>query len=117
MNVQKLVREKYNSLKNILDEQQKRLWAASEAISLGSDGVKIVREATGIAQSTIYLGIQELKKKNSTKDALTMENRRIRRPGAGRPRIETEDPSIKVELKRLVDATTRGSHASPFMDM
>ena len=45
MSAEETVREKYNYIKNILDEQQKRLWAASEAISLGSGGAKIVKIA------------------------------------------------------------------------
>ena len=108
MSAEETVREKYNYIKNILDEQQKRLWAASEAISLGSGGAKIVKIATGIAQSTIYLGIKELKEGKTTRDAVDIENKRIRRPGAGRPSVEIENPSIKDELAKLVESTTRG---------
>ncbi|MBI5345851.1 MAG: ISAzo13 family transposase [Chlamydiae bacterium] len=32
----------------------------------------------------------------------------MRRPGAGRPSVEIENPSIKDELKKLVESTTRG---------
>jgi transposase len=105
---QNAIKEKYIVMRSILDEKQRRLWASVEAISLGVDGVKIVKNATGISQSTIYAGIQELKKGNIARDALDVEIRRTRRPGAGRPRLEEEDPSLKDALERLVEPTTRG---------
>ena len=48
MNPEQVIREKYRQLQGNLNEQQKRLWAASEALSCGYDGVTTVHKATGI---------------------------------------------------------------------
>ena len=38
---------------------------------------------------------------------------RLRRPGAGRPRIQTTQPGITAALEALVDPLTRGDPTSP----
>ena len=38
---------------------------------------------------------------------------RVRRPGAGRPRLEAEQPGIREALERLVEPLTRGDPTSP----
>ena len=44
----------------ILNERSRRLWAATEALSLGHGGIAALEQATGISRSTISRGIQEL---------------------------------------------------------
>ncbi len=39
--------------------------------------------------------------------------RRVRRPGAGRPRLEAAQPGLEEALERLVDPLTRGDPMSP----
>jgi hypothetical protein len=47
------VRRKWDAMQNYLDERGRRIWAASEAESLGHGGVTIVHEATGMSRSAI----------------------------------------------------------------
>jgi hypothetical protein len=47
-------------MQNHLDERGRRVWAASEAQSLGHGGVTILHEATGMSRSAITQGIAEM---------------------------------------------------------
>src|SRR5674536_312074 len=58
--LEQIISEKYELLKPFLDEQNKRLIAAAEAISLGEGGISIVSRATGISRDTISKGCKEL---------------------------------------------------------
>lgn len=66
-----------------LDERQRRWVAGLEAQRLGHGGIHLVAQITGLDDKTIRQGIRDLKSglRAHPKD-------RIRRPGAGRPRIE-----------------------------
>jgi hypothetical protein len=57
--------------------------------------------ATGVAPSTIGRGLKEL--------AQDEPSERIRRPGAGRKRTISKDPTLLVDLEVLVEPTTRGN--------
>ena len=50
--LENIISDKYELLKPFLDEQNKRLFAAAEAISLGEGGISIVSRATGIYRDT-----------------------------------------------------------------
>ena len=50
------LRTKYETLIPILTERSRRLWAATEAMSLGHGGIALVVRATGISRSTISRG-------------------------------------------------------------
>src|ERR1700733_7907717 len=108
MNTEQIIREKYLQLQENLSEQQKRLWAASEALSCGYGGVTIVHKATGLSRPTINFGIQEIKQGSSLK-----EGDRIRRPGAGRKKVEIEYPLLLQALKKLLENETRGDPEQP----
>ncbi len=47
------IRAKYEALAPVLTERSRRLWAATEAKSLGHGGTAAVIRATGISRSTI----------------------------------------------------------------
>ena len=91
----------------ILTERSRRVWAATEAMSLGHGGIVAVARATGISRSTISRGIQELR----SGETLTPE--RIRRPGAGRKRATDKDPTLLSDLEALLEATTAGMPNAP----
>ena len=55
-----LITERYKVLEGILDERQRRLYAAAEAKVLGHGGVKRVWNATGVARGSILAGLKEL---------------------------------------------------------
>jgi hypothetical protein len=69
------IKARFETLAPHLDEQTRRLFAATEVNAAGRGGVKAVSEATGVARSTIGRGLAELRSTASL-------NHRIRRPGA-----------------------------------
>jgi len=50
--------QQYTILAEHLNERGRRMWAASEAMTLGYGGTAAVARATGIAPSTIGIGIR-----------------------------------------------------------
>jgi len=101
----KLVTRKFELLGAALDERQRRLWAAAEAIVLGHGGITGVAAATGLARSTVWLGVQEL-------EGPAEDTGRVRREGAGRKRISETQPGILDALNALVEPSTRGDPQS-----
>jgi transposase len=98
--------EKFSDIASVLDERARRLWAATESRALGYGGDALVSAATGLARVTIRRGRREL-------DRGIEVTGRVRRAGAGRPRLETSQPGIKEALERLVEPLTRGDPTSP----
>lgn len=90
----------------LLDERARRLWAAAESIAIGYGGDAVVSAATGLARQTIRNGRRELAAGLPTTG-------RIRRPGAGRPTVEQQQPGLTAALEALVDPLTRGDPTSP----
>ena len=93
----------------MLDEHERRRFAAAEAASAGYGGVSAVARATGIARSTIGRGLSELRT-GGEPDA-----GRIRRPGGGRRPLSETDPSLLDDLRALVEPQTRGDPQSPLL--
>lgn len=91
-----------------MDERMTRLWAAAEAETLGYGGIAIVARATGIAPSTIGVGLRELRGEAAPGALVT-----VRRRGGGRRPHEVAHPELLDALKRLVDPATRGDPESP----
>lgn len=104
------IQEKYLSLKSVLDERSRRLWAATEAKSLGFGGISIVCRATGLSRTTIHQGIKDL---SESKVTSTQPIGRIRSSGGGRKPITEYDPTILTDLEHLVEPLTRGDPESP----
>jgi len=102
------IREKFQALKQELDERARRRWAATEARALGYGGISVVAAATGLSLNTIRAGIKELQ----AVDAETGP-RRIRRKGGGRKHLTETDPQLAKDLDRLVEPMTRGDPSSP----
>jgi len=103
---------KYQQLAPYLTEKSRRLWAASEAWSLGRGGVSVVAEATGLSRATIHTGLGELK----TAPASTVPTEaglRVRRLGGGRKRLTASDQTLLEDLESLVEPVTRGDPESP----
>ena len=101
------IRKKYQALRRVLDERQRRLWAAAEAQALPHGGVSLVAQATGLSRSTIHAGMRELK----SGAGKALEGGRIRRSGGGRKPLT--DPQLFQALEALVGPTTRGDPESP----
>src|SRR5258707_1781968 len=97
------IRKKYQALRSVLDERQRRLWAASEAQSLPHGGVSVIAQATGLSRSTVHAGMREL----SQGPGKAMAAGRARRSGGGRKYLV--DPKLLQALERLGAPTTRGA--------
>ena len=97
---------KYAAVASALDERGRRLWAAAESRAIGYGGDAVVSAATGLARQTIRNGRSEIEQGIDLKG-------RVRRPGAGRPKIHSTQPGLKEALERLVDPLTRGDPRSP----
>ena len=106
------VRRKFELLHPLLNERLRRHWAACEAMTLPRGGVTLVAQATGLSRTTIWAGLRELRHPEGVPtDGLPPE--RIRHTGAGRPFLETADPTLVKDLEALLEATTRGDPQSP----
>lgn len=101
------IHRKYSAVLMDLDERGSRRWAAAEAMAIGWGGITAVAKATGIARSTIQIGIKELK----SPKVLTPD--RQRRPGGGRKSREEEQPKLRQALEQLIESGTRGDPMSP----
>lgn len=106
-----VIRERYGHLRSELDERGRRIWAATEAALVGFGGVRLVAQATGLAESTVRLGKQELRapKARTTPPV----ERRVRRSGAGRKALTLTAPKLPGQLERLVEPSARGHPMSP----
>jgi hypothetical protein len=89
-----------------LNERQRRLLAGAQARAVGRGGVAAVARASGMSRSTVSTGAAEV-------DEGPELTERVRRPGAGRPRIEDRDPGLVEALDALVEPTARGDPESP----
>lgn len=98
--------EKYAAIFPRLDEQQRRLIAAADALFLGRGGVSTVARASGLSRTTIHRGRAELA-------AGSPSDRRIRNAGGGRKRLVEQDSALLGALEALVEPLTRGDPMSP----
>lgn len=116
MSIIEALRTKFEALIPYMNEKLRRLWAASEAVALGQNGIKIVAFATGLSCNTIRTGIKELKIPLKSQDQVksAMESTsKIRKPGGGRKKLIETDPSLMEDLEKLIDPLTRGDPSSP----
>lgn len=101
------LRAKHAALASVFTERSRRLWAATEARAIGYGGIALVERATGISRATIERGLRELE----TDAPLPPE--RTRRPGGGRKRATSTDPTLLRDLDALVEPTAPGDPDSP----
>jgi transposase len=93
---------KYKQFIPHLNEKQRRLYVASEALAVGEGGITRIHKASGISRVTITRGIRELKG-----NQLFPQNR-IREAGGGRKRTIEKDPRLLTALEALVAPATKG---------
>src|SRR6516165_108811 len=100
-------RKRFRQIAPVLDEQSRRRFAAVEARALGRGGVSLMARITGLARSTIYQGLSDIR--NNVAAACGL----IRRPGGGRKKKAYKDPTLLEDLKALIEPTTRGDPMRP----
>jgi Rhodopirellula transposase DDE domain len=96
----------WSVLSPVFDERQQRLLAGGLARGFGRGGVAMVARASGMSRSTVQAGASEV-------DAGVVVTGRVRRVGAGRPRLVDVDPDVAVLLDDLVEPGSRGHPMSP----
>lgn len=111
MDIEQAIRERYKRLENTLDERARRLFVATEALSVGYGGIARVVRATGVAAGTVGAGIRELKALET--GPVPSNTPRIRKPGGGRKKTVCKDPELLPALERLIEPGTRGDPQSP----
>jgi Rhodopirellula transposase DDE domain len=105
----RVARKRYLEMAPVLDEQSRRRFVALEAQAVGHGGVSLMSEISGLARSTIYRGLSDIRDKVSAPPG------RVRKEGGGRKRKTIEDPTLVVDLKSLVAPATRGDPMRPLL--
>jgi transposase len=82
------ITEKWQNMMPILNEKQRRYYAAYETQAYGYGGISLFAEATNISRETIHQGINEINSGN------ILGGERVRRPGGGRTKVEEKEPKI-----------------------
>lgn len=100
-------------MKQMLDENALRAWAASEALAIGRGGISLVSKVTGLSRTTISKGIEEVEGAYENEEVLNRNPNRIRTNGGGRKKAIEHDPSIIKDLEGLLEDNTRGDPMSP----
>src|SRR3979490_1536981 len=102
-------RKRYRELAPVLNEQSLRRFVALEAQALGRGGVSLMARISGLARSTIYRGLSDIR------DNVSAPAGRIRKEGGGAKRKTPEDPTPFFDLKRLVAPASRGDPMRPLL--
>jgi transposase len=102
------IQQRYQAVAGVLDERARRAVAAAEALAYGWGGIRAVAHATGLSRETIALGLKELRG-----EVPAAPPGRVRRAGGGRKPLEAHDSTLRADLERLVEPTTRGDPGSP----
>ncbi len=101
------LRQRFKTMRGVLNERTRRVWAGSEALSAGRGGIAAVQRVTGLSYLTIARGIREARSPSG------LPEDRMRAEGAGRKPAESLDPGLTSALLRLVEPGTRGDPESP----
>ena len=102
------IQQRWNDLRDTLDERGRRLFAAAEVRAAGHGGLAVVSEVTGLARSTINRGEDDL-------DAGPLAKERVRRIGGGRLALRNKSPGLVGELRRIVEPATLGDPVQPLI--
>lgn len=85
-----------------LNERQRRLFLASEALAYGRGGIAKVMRYSGVSRNTVKKGILELERGEKF-----IGN--VRRSGGGPKTVEEKYPDIRDKIKAIVDNSTYGN--------
>ena len=110
--MEKKQEEKIRMMLPLLNEKQRRIYLASEAIAIGRGGITEVSRISGVSRSVINAGIKDISEGDT--DVLSIDAP-IRRKGAGRKPITETQPGIKSALEKLVSNSTYGDPMSPLL--
>lgn len=86
------IQERYRLSGRSLNEFERRLWAATEAMKIGWGGISLVSKALRISPNTIKRGIQDIV--TGQVDSYRQANARIRKSGGGRKAKSSSSKSV-----------------------
>jgi len=97
------VQQKMRNVYRSLSEKDRRRYAAAEAVKLGYGGVASIAELFECSRESIDHGMREL-------DQLPDDpvGERIRRPGAGRKKVEEKQPEVVRNVQAIIKERTAG---------
>ena len=101
------VENRIKTMLPLLDERQKRIFLASEAMSYGHGGITKVSEISGISMNTIRKGIAEIE------GYTDLRRNRVRAEGGGRKTLTERHPHIKEHILKIIDPKTYGDPERP----
>lgn len=102
------IAEKFKIIGPLLNEKSRRVWAATEARTIGRGGPMIVAAATGLSRTASYEGM-----KSKPDERPEIISPRIRGQGGGRKSLKMRDPLLVAKLDALVGPASRGDPESP----
>ena len=105
--MEEIIAMKYTMLGDSLNERQRRLWAATETLSLGYGAISAVSRATGISRVTITRGIKEINEESR------LPPERSRLSGGGRKKGCELQPNLKPSLEAVIEPTAKGDPMPP----
>jgi transposase len=101
--------DKIKMMLPFLNEAQKRVYLATEALSLGRGGKTLLEKGIGVSHNTINNGIKELNSPNSAE----VQGLRQRKEGGGRKKVVTSE--IMERIKDFIEPHTRGEPETPLL--
>jgi hypothetical protein len=105
----RVARQRYREMAPVLNEQSRRRFVALEAQALGRGGVSLMARISGLARSTIYHGLVDIRRNVAAPPG------RIRKHGGGRKSKAAQDATLVADLKSLVEPVTRGDPTQPLL--
>jgi len=91
---------------NVLNENEKRWFAAEKSIKIGRRGITYISKITSLSRTTITKGIKELNELD------VLHNERIRKKGGGRKPLIESNKKIVKEIDKIVGLNTAGDPIS-----
>src|SRR5947209_13716481 len=101
--------ERYAKLFPELNERQRRLVAAADAMALGDGGIEVIHQASNLARNTIHKGIRELE------EGEPLPEGRCRKAGGGRKQAVEKDEQLQEDLLGCIKPVTKGDPMSPLL--
>ena len=112
MEIDQILAHKFEMVLPMLSERQRRLYLASEAMSIGYGGIKKVSLSSGVSITTIRTAIKELKNsKLLTEKGVT----KSRKSGGGRKPVTNKFPELWEKIKQLLEPHVRGEPESSLL--
>src|ERR1700758_4992889 len=102
-------RKRFREMAPVLNEQSLRRFVAMEARALGRGGVSLMARISGLARSTIYQGLSDIRERVSAPVG------RVRQEGGGRKQKTIADQTLVADLRAMLESVTRGDPMQPLL--